>query len=860
MGFFSSDVDLKKVERGIVRNIDMLHRNGCTLCPLDRAHIYSPKMEPTGAEDPLVYMIGEAPGKTEDEQGEQFVGASGAFLRPLVPKAYQSRIRWNNTINCRPPGNRDPDTIEIECCRPRLVADIEWTKPRAIFCFGNHPLNWATGKSGISNWRGRRMPIKVGNHVCWLFPFYHPSALLRIRRGRNSDIISEDERATQFDLARAFAEVELLPTPVVHSEARAREEVVCLWGSSPGDFERLHAFLNDACAAPYAGVDYETNGKRPYSRGSRILSSAVSLPNGHTVAFAVDHREAKWSEQEIHQIREDWRRFLSSKCRKVVHGLHFELEWSAFFYGQGILHNRAWDCTISQAHVLDERIGKKVPFGLGFLTLQYFGLDIKALSHVDRKNMANEPIEEILPYNGIDAKYHRLLWEVQSARLDHEGLRNQYELMLPRVATAVATQLKGFPVDLELNQHFREQFEEDMRKAEAAIKALPEYTMFYNKFGKNFEVGKPAQVKSMILQVLKLDIGDLDDFLDNTAKSNLIKIHHPIIPLIIAYREALKLKSTYCDSIRDNTYDDGLIHQELQTTFVVTTRASSDSPNMKNLPKRTDQAKLVRKQFIAPEGHILAAVDYAQIQVRNVAMESRDPVLCKYIWEGFDMHGDWSRRIARAAPQLIAGDHTGSTEADKLKWLRQQAKSGWTFCLLFGGSLYTAIQFLQAQSKCTVEESELQPLYEEFWDTFKGVHAWHEECRKSYREKGYIENLTGFRRRAPCSANQLINAPIQADEAAMVWDAFNRLSQLGVPELQPINEIYDDLTFCLPEDSLEDCLEVILEETTKPTFGWINVPVGVEVSTGHTLYDLKHVAQFDSVELHGLPHRPNYSY
>ena len=854
MGFFGSAGELSKAERGIAPNREMLNRHGCRLCPLDKANIYSPKMLPSGSDNPIVYILGEAPGKTEDDLGEQFVGSSGDLLRPLIPQRYTKLVRWNNAINCRPPNNRDPSPIELECCRSRIVSDIERTKPKAIFGFGGVALQWATGRTGISNWRGRRIPVKIGSHECWFYAFFHPSALLRNRRGSRRDIISEDERATRFDLLRAFADVSTPngAAPAAHREAQGRANVSCWYGTSRAEIDRLASFLRVAERSPLAGVDYETSHKRPYSKGAKLISAAVSLPD-ETIAFAYDHPGSKWSEADLKHIRELWVRFLKSDCRKISHGLHFELEWSGVIFGPETIRVGSWEDTMTMAHVVDERVGKKVCFGLGFLTAQYFGLDIKTLSHLNRGNMINEPIDDILPYNGIDAKYHRLLYNELRKRIDADNLTEQYSNMLRRVHSAVCTQIKGFPIDLKVNQEFADKYQAEMDIASRAIAKLPEALEFEKKFGKAFNPGAPKDVGNMLFTVLGVDKEIFKDDPDSTNKKNLAKVNHPITPLIIDYREANKLKSTYCDSFRDNTYPDGLIHQELQTLFVTTSRASSDSPNMKNLPKRDEDGKLVRKQFRAPPGYLIVTGDYAQIQVRNVAMESRDPVLTKYIWDNHDMHGEWAEKIAYAVPRVVGGKEN-IKDKDVMKAFRNTCKSAWTFCLLFGGQLYTAANYLN------VEEKEIAHLYDEFWHIFSGVHKWHLDTIKMYEEVGYVENLSGMRRRAPVARNQLINAPIQADEAVMVWDAFNRLTALEDPSVQPINEIYDDLTFLVPEDHLEEKLEIITAELTRVTYQWVNVPTVVELSVGESLYDLTEVAKASSLDWHRVPARPNYSY
>ncbi|HVX91205.1 MAG TPA: uracil-DNA glycosylase family protein, partial [Candidatus Paceibacterota bacterium] len=153
-------------------DIALLHQLECKACPLNRT--VGGKMPATGAAQPLVYMLGEGPGENEVEQQEQFVGASGKLLRAHIPRAFLSKVRFNNVVRSRPPKNATPEKVEIECCRPSVRADIERSKPRAIFGFGNVPLEWVSDFSGVTYWRGRRMPIKVGSHTCWYYPMLHP--------------------------------------------------------------------------------------------------------------------------------------------------------------------------------------------------------------------------------------------------------------------------------------------------------------------------------------------------------------------------------------------------------------------------------------------------------------------------------------------------------------------------------------------------------------------------------------------------------------------------------------------------------------------------------------------------------------
>src|SRR5580765_140604 len=236
-------------------SLGLLHRHECSVCPLNRVpDLKNAKMPPNGNPKPLVYMLGEAPGEQEDRYGEAFIGPSGECLRSHIDDDWIESLRWFITIRCRPTEkskesgrtiNREPTSVEIECCRPKLIRDIEESKPVAIFGFGNVPLHWVTGEAGITKWRGKRLPVKIGTHTCWYYPMYHPSYILQMQeemRGRDLEF------AFDMDLKRAFAEVDKgLPEPVVHTAEIAHADVETITGEhGDADVERVLNFL-DQC-------------------------------------------------------------------------------------------------------------------------------------------------------------------------------------------------------------------------------------------------------------------------------------------------------------------------------------------------------------------------------------------------------------------------------------------------------------------------------------------------------------------------------------------------------------------------------------------------------------------------------------
>jgi len=134
-----------------------------------------------GVGDPnaRVMLVGEAPGKNEDLQGEPFVGAAGKLLDELLIEVgfQRSEVYIANVLKCRPPGNRDPLPDEIDCCKGYLREQIRLIRPEVVMTLGNFATKLLLNTdTGITRLRGRLHPWWLGSS---LVPTFHPAAALR---------------------------------------------------------------------------------------------------------------------------------------------------------------------------------------------------------------------------------------------------------------------------------------------------------------------------------------------------------------------------------------------------------------------------------------------------------------------------------------------------------------------------------------------------------------------------------------------------------------------------------------------------------------------------------------------------------
>lgn len=830
--------------------IATMRQMGCKACPLDKAKLTSPKMPPVGSDQPDLYILGEAPGENEDLEGAPFVGKSGKLIRAQFRSDFMADyVRIGNTIRCRPPENRTPELAEIECCRNWVAEDIAKHQPLVVIGAGNIPLNWATGLSSVTAWRGRPVVTEIGGHPCWYYPILHPSYVLR-KQGKYGK--SEHELAFEHDLEWIQRHYKRLRPARVYKPPYD-DGLTLIEGNGGADYKLLEDLLNSLVNEPEVAIDLETSGLRPYGKDSKIYLCSIGTFD-NTVAFPMDHPLA-WGDKYRRKVWGLLAEFLLQSRRKIAHHLGFELEWMTYFYGRELANLTEWEDTLAMAHTIDERPGTN---NLGDLTRQYFGFNLKDQSKVDPKRLLEFPIRDALRYNGMDSKWTHLLFYALQDQIDEvPEYRTEYERKLRLEPALVLTQQKGILIDFDYAEEMKEKLAGEITATEKKILACKEIQTYRSRYGA-FNPASPDHVLKLMKDVCQRDEVKKPDGGYTSDEGALGKIpgkEVPSAPLILELRGITKLLGTYITPILERrvVYWDGCIHSKFSSMIAVTGRLASEDPNVQNFPKR--KHKEIRGVVIPTPGGWLVAIDYGQIEARVIAMASEDKNLVKALWTGYDIHGFWADRFMQEYPRIkdrIILDY--KVDGDDLKLIRKkfrdEIKNGWVFPQFFGSSVKSCAANLQ------VPEIVATDLGNEFWDQFRGVKKWQEKLLKGYERNLYVETLTGRRRRGPQTKNELINMPIQGTAADIVTGAMVELSEYSVihdqPDYQPNINIHDDLTFDLGDTTLEDRLQVIAPIMCRHRFDFINVPIIVEVSVAPRWNELEEIAVYRSNELFNL--------
>lgn len=849
--------------------IESMNQMGCKVCPLDKADIDNPKMEASGSNAPDIYFLGESPNQDAAADGDPFDRAEEKLLRSQFSDGgFSKKSRSHNIIRCHKPGFTKgfpslPELAETECCRGFIASDIEKAQPLVVVGGGAAPLTWATGLSGgITKWRGKLIATRIGKHVCWYFPIFHPSHVLNKRNkwGKSEvELVFENDLQTLIDLVDSG---QLQPPTLYEKDFDKGYELIT--GESSSDFNKLEDLLNRIAKFSKCGIDIETVGLRPYPKhGSNldpvILTCALGSFN-EGVAFPLDHPEGGWTANTRRRVWGLVGEFLLQSGKKIAHNLAFEQEWLLYHFGDPrILRLTEWADTMAQAHTLDERPGKS----LGDLTRQHLGFDLKSKSTVDTKRLLEFPLISVLRYNGMDAKWVNPLYEIQAPMIQElKPYVVEYNRKIRLCPTLVMTQHKGMCVDFDYAEEMKEKLDAELAVILAKIAKCPEVKEYEKKF-KAFNPASPEDVIKLMRdichreEVQKSDGGESGD---EEVLSKIPASEVPSAPLILEFRGVAKLLSTYVNPIIDKKIVglDNRVHTSYSSMRAVSGRLASEDPNIQNWPAR--KHKEIKGIICCPDGHWFIACDYGQIEARVIAMASEDPNLVKYLWSGYDIHGYWADRFLKLYPEIAdwiiadvlqpGWDKKGDPDVTIRKAMRQEAKNKWVFPQFFGSDHRSCARNLNTPDSVTEELSG------EFWDEFAGVKIWQEKLLKKYEKNLYVETLDGRRRRGVMTKNEIINHPIQGSAASIVLAAMCDLSEksltLDDSDLQPVFNGHDDLSFYLPDQGLESKLEIITTEMCRHRFDYINVPLIVEVKGGHHWHDLNEIGVYKSNEIFNM--------
>lgn len=794
--------------------IKLSNEQRCDACPLKETwpNLHTPKMLPNGPEEAKIYIVGEAPGATEDAEGIPFMGLSGKVLRDALSQVGITDFRINNTVRCRPPGNATPTWHSTEACRRFLEEDIAKIKPKVVIAVGSIPLKWFAPQGSVILWSGKPFPKKLNGDSFWVIPILHPAFVLR---NRQKSVYQEFLRSLR--MAKTVFDTYPDASVAVKTIADLGEARYVMTLQEL----RIHqpAWMNQAEIT----VDLETTGLDPIS--GQILTVSLTNDCGNTIAFPITHPESpdKFHTEKLIILEA----ILSSAHHLVAQNATFEIRWLVQHLPNHDAYKWRWDDTMVMSYILDCH---PAGHGQGLHSLDTMALlvlgieNFKDASDVDVTNLKNEPLFKVLKYNGLDSIATSLIARKLRKRLTEANLMHGYRMHRNRLTSLSMLMLEGLPFDKATADLLLLEQKNHESEVEHNISQYDVVTQYQSFEKLPFNPMSASQVKKLMVGSGMIGPDD------STDEERISTVDHPIAKSILDLRSTHKLVKFYEDFVMKQHPIDGKIHANFNHSFTVTGRLSSSYPNLQNLKKGKP-----RSIIAAPEGKVLIGADYGQLEACVIAALSEDVYFINAIINGLDVHADCARDLAKL-------DKRCAKLAEKdFKKFRSAVKNMWVFPAFYMAAVPSLAGYMG------ISLPKAQKYYDQFWVRFKGVRAWQQRLMQDYDRTGYVYGPTGRRYSGIIGPNDIVNYPVQGSASDLVVEAGNRAVEAG---LIPCVNVHDELMWCVWEEEAQMTLETvknILLDMPNPTyFSWLTVPLSITLKMGKSWDTLEEIGKFNS--------------
>ena len=609
--------------------------------------------------------------------------------------------------------------------------------------------------------------------------------------------------------------------PAVAPPAHSGEDL-----SGPGRYElvttdaQLDAWLDKLRAAELIAFDTETTSIDSMQAEMVGLSLSVETGEACYVPLAHDYPGAPAQLPRDHVL--DKLKPIFEDPSRAKLGQHAKYDINILsHYGivvQGLKHDSmlesyVWNATATR-HDMDSLARKY----LGYETVKYEEVAGKGAKQI---SFSQVDVDTACRYAAEDAditlRLHRALWPLLESE---PKLRSVYEdIEIPLVPVLAGMEQRGVLIDvpnlrLQSQQLGKRMFDLQQQAWQAA--------------GHDFNLDSPKQLQSVLFDELGLAAKlrtPTGQPSTNEEALEAIADEHPLPRLILDYRGLAKLRSTYTDKLAEIVNPrTGRVHTSYHQGAVATGRVSSSDPNLQNIPVRTEEGRRIRQAFIAPDGWVVMAADYSQIELRIMAHLSGDEGLLRAFQEGGDVHRATAAEVFGLPPEEVSTN-------------QRRAAKAINFGLMYGMSAFGLARQLG------VDRGEASDYMARYFARYPGVHAFMDATREQAHRDGYVETIFGRRlylenlkaRNQALRAGAeraAVNAPMQGSAADIIKRAMIAVAAWLKPreDAHMLMQVHDELVFEVREDAVDTVRAAVVERMSGAA--QLRVPLLVEAGVG----------------------------
>ena len=465
-------------------------------------------------------------------------------------------------------------------------------------------------------------------------------------------------------------------------------------------------------------------------------------------------------------------------------------------------------------------------YSMDVLSGKYFSKTLLNIKDIASGRLEEIDVDIIALYSSLRADYTYRLEKVLSSRVKERGLEGLYrEMELPLIDILFGMEQEGIYLSLEKIGELKRDTDKRIDELREAIYLLAGY---------EFNINSTMQLSKLLYDERNLERGKKTMrgySTDTETLEGLKKSGDPIISYLLEYRQLTKLKSTYIDVLPTLRDKNGRVHTTFLQTGTATGRLSSRSPNLQNIPVRTDIGRKIRGAFVPGQGKVFISADYSQIELVVLSWMSGDENLRKAFISGEDVHSYTAALIYNKSVSEV-------TPAER------RVSKTINFGIMYGMSAF------RLSNELDIKRSEAEEFIKRYFERYSSVKEFVEKTVREAEEKGGVKTYWGHEREIfgirsrnktekAAAERTAVNTVIQGTAAEIMKKAMLKIDEKiksGSLKANLVLQVHDELIFEVDEENAVEAGKIIKE--TMESAASLPVPLKVSVESAHSWGDM----------------------